>query len=202
LRPSPNAFLTLTLALFIKFFGGAFLTRTSATVAARATGQPALEVGGKMRAAQAVLAAGCVLFGLVPLLPVSLIGRALDGSRHGLGVLLADASPVVGHGWSGLSAGDSQSLYAPLVVAAVMVLMFVLARRLARFGRAQRRVAAPWLCGYACEADMHRYRPSGFYGELTRLLDRLGIARRQVEPAPVAVVTEKKEPCAWSLETN
>lgn len=155
-----------------------------------------------MRAAQAVLAAGCVLFGLLPLLPVSLIGRALDGSRHGLGVLLADASPVTSHGWSGLSAGDSQSLYAPLAVAAVVVLMFALARRLARLGRAQRRAAVPWLCGYTSEADVHRYRPSGFYGELTRLLDRLGIARRQTEPVRVAAVTEKKEPCAWSLETN
>ncbi len=114
----------------------------------------------------------------------------------------AAPSPVTGHGWSGLSAGDSQSLYAPLIVAAVVWLMFAFARRLARLGRAQRRVAAPWLCGYACGADMHRYRPSGFYGELTRLLDRLGIARRQTEPVRVAAVTEKKEPCAWSLETN
>jgi hypothetical protein len=186
----------LTLALFIKFFGGVFLTRTSATVADCAAGQPALEVGGKMRVAQAVLAAGCVLFGLLPLLPVSLIDHALDGSRHGLGALLADVSPVTGHGWSGLIAGDGQSSYVPLAVAVVVALMFALARRLARLGGAQRRSAEPWLCGYASEAEIHRYRPSGFYGELTGLLDRLGIARHRIKPAQVAVVTEKKEPCA------
>ena len=105
-------------------------------------------------------------------------------SRHGLGALLADASPVTGHGWTGLIAGDSQSLYAPLAVAAVVALMFVLARCLARLGCAQRRAAAPWLCGYASEAEIYRYRPSGFYGELTRLLDRLGIARRPAGPRP------------------
>lgn len=187
----------LTLALFIKFFGGIFLTRTSATVAARAAGQPALEVGGKMFVAQAVLAACCVLIGLLPVLPVSLISHALDASRHGFGAVLADASPVKGHGWSGLIAGDSQALYAPLAIAAVLALMFVLARFLARLGCAQRRTAPPWLCGYVREADIHRYRPSGFYGELTRLLDRLGIAGRPVGSPPVAAVTEKtKEPSA------
>jgi formate hydrogenlyase subunit 3/multisubunit Na+/H+ antiporter MnhD subunit len=187
----------LTLALFIKFFGGIFLSRTSTTVAARAAGHPTLEVGGKMLAAQAVLAAGCVLFGLLPFLPLSLIDRALDASRHGFGSLLADASAVRGYGWSGVIAGDSQSLYAPLAVAATVALMFALARRLARLGCASRRTAAPWLCGYASEAEIHRYRPSGFYSELTRLLDRLDFARRRAGPPPVAAVTEKtKEPCA------
>jgi hydrogenase-4 component B len=187
----------LTLALCIKFFGGIFLTRTSATVAARAAGQPTLEVGGKMLVAQTVLAACCVLFGLLPLLPVSLIDHALDASRHGFGAVLADASPVKGHGWSGLIAGNGQSLYAPLAVAAVVALMFVLARYLARLGCAQRRTAPPWLCGYVREADIHRYRSSGLYGELTRLLDSWNFARRPAAPPPIAGVMEKtKEPSA------
>ena len=55
----------LTLALLIKFFGGIFLTRTSATVAAERQDNAALEVAGRC-AAQVVLAACCVLLGLLP----------------------------------------------------------------------------------------------------------------------------------------
>ena len=49
--------------------------------------------------------------GLLPFLPLSLIDRALDSSRHGFGSLLADASAVRGYGWSGLISGDGQSLW-------------------------------------------------------------------------------------------
>ena len=84
----------ITLALFMKFFGVIFLSRTSLLVANRARRHHRLEVGWKMRVPQIALASVCVLFGLLPALPISIIRRALEGSRQGFGEVLAAASPL------------------------------------------------------------------------------------------------------------
>jgi hypothetical protein len=46
-------------------------------------------------------------------------------------------------------------------------------------GDAKRRAASPWLCGYATEADCHRYAAHNFYGEIKRYFRWVGGA-----PAP------------------
>jgi hydrogenase-4 component B len=169
----------ITLALFLKFFGALFLSRTSDLVAEHAKRHPTLEVSAKMRLAQVALAGVSVVAGLMPLLALSLIARALDASRQGLGLLLADA-PVLGRGpWAsleGLAAGaiPQPVVYAPAILAGVILLMFGLARRLSKLGGASRRVAPPWLCGYARETEAHRYRASGWYGESKRWFAWLG----------------------------
>jgi len=164
----------ITLALFLKFFGATFLSRTSALVAERARRHPSLEITGKMRLAQAALAAVSLAAGLFPALALSLIGAALNASRQGLGVLLADARPVAPGSWTGLASMNQQAVYLPVVLLAVLVTMFALVRKLSRLGGARRREAAPWLCGYAREADAHRYRARGLYGELKKGLGWLG----------------------------
>jgi hypothetical protein len=115
-----------------------------------------------------------VVAGLLPLLALSLIGSALNASRQGLGVILADARPVAPGVWTGLGSLNPQAVYVPLVLLGVLGAMFALVRRLSKLGGAPRRAAVPWLCGYAREAEAHRYRASGLYGELKKWLGWLG----------------------------
>ena len=157
-----------------KFFGVIFLSRTSELVAERARRYPSLEVGWKMRLPQTVLAAVCLLFGLMPGLALGLVGSALEASRQGLGGVLADARPATFAPWTGLGNPSLQAIYVPFAVAVVLALVFVLVRWLAKQGGASRRAAAPWLCGYAREAEANRYQASGLYGELKKWLIWLG----------------------------
>jgi hydrogenase-4 component B len=164
----------ITLALFLKFFGAMFLSRTSELVADRARRQPSLEVPMRMRVAQAVLASLCILAGLMPLVVLAFIHSALNASRQGLGALLADTPPVAFAAWVGLGSLHQQAVYVPIVLVGVIASMFALVRRLSKAGGASRRATAPWLCGYAREAETHRYRASGWYGEIRTRFAWLG----------------------------
>ena len=174
----------ITLALFIKFFGVTFLSRTSSLVADRAQQRWRMEVDWKMCAAQIALAAVCVVFGLMPMLGFGLVRAALNSSRQGLGAVLAEATPIAGESWAGVGGLTQQSLYVPLMLAMVLGTLFVLARALAKLGGAPRRASGPWLCGYARVGEAHRYRASGWYADVKRWFAWLGGApRAQVEVA-------------------
>jgi hydrogenase maturation protease len=164
----------ITLALFIKFFGTMFLSRASDLVAERARRHPQLEVPVKMRLAQAALAGVCVLAGLLPMLALAFINSALAASRQGLGAVLADTRPVAFSAWTGLDSLDQQAVYAPLVLLAMLVVLSAGVRWFSKLGGAPRRAAAPWLCGYAREAEAHRYCASGLYGEVRKWFRWLG----------------------------
>ena len=56
--------------------------------------------------------------------------------------------------------------------------MFLVVRFISKLGRAPRRAAAPWLCGYVREADCYRYSAHNFYGEIKRYFRWLGGAPR------------------------
>ena len=162
----------ITLALVIKFFGLTFLARASRGVTEHAR-HGRLEPSGPMQAAQVVLASMCVVFGLFPMLPLGLIGRAMQASRQGLGELLADAAPVA-TAWSAVSEFGGLALFAPLTLALVVALLFLLARWLGGLGGAARRVATPWLCGYAQDATQHRQQAGGLFGEFKRYFRWVG----------------------------
>jgi hydrogenase-4 component B len=182
----------LTLAVFIKFFGASFLSRTSALVAEKGTRRPSLEVGWLMRVPQLFLAGCCLTLGLAPVLAYRLIEAALRTSRQGLGSLLADAPPLASGQWNGLVGFQGSALLAPLTVGAVLVLMFLLAYGLSRIGGAQRKAAVPWLCGYAGPADNQRYQSHHFYGELKRYLKPVGgEPRPSPAPGPVKSIIPK-----------
>jgi len=169
----------LTLASFVKFFGASFLSRTSALVREKAAGPRRLEVGLMMQIPQLLLALLCLLLGIIPAIAYSLIHRALAASPNGFGPVLAGASPVPDNFWAGLSGVQSCSVFIPLALVAVLALAFLLARFISILGAAPRRAAAPWLCGYAREAECNRYVAHGFYGEIKRYFRWLGGA-----PAP------------------
>jgi hydrogenase-4 component B len=168
----------LTLASFIKFFGASFLSRASLVVS-RAASQGRLEAGWMMQLPQVMLALLCMLLGIVPAIAFRLMQLALDASRQGFGTTLADARPMAGGLASGLEQVQSAAVFVPLALIAVLGLMFLVSRFISKLGSAQRRAAEPWLCGYAREADCHRYVAHNFYGEIKRYFRWIGGA-----PAP------------------
>jgi formate hydrogenlyase subunit 3/multisubunit Na+/H+ antiporter MnhD subunit len=164
----------ITLAMYIKWFGVSFLSRTSAVVAARAKEKGKLEVSGLMQLPQLILAAVCVGMGLIPVLSYQLAAQVLKTSPQGLAETLATASPVTGDALTGLANVTSTALYVPLAVLGLIAIVFLVVIVVSKMGGSTRRVAAPWLCGYVKEADCYRYTAKGFYGEVTRHFRWLG----------------------------
>jgi formate hydrogenlyase subunit 3/multisubunit Na+/H+ antiporter MnhD subunit len=163
----------LTLASFIKFFGVSFLSRTSALVNAQAAARP-LEVPWMMQVSQLILATLCLLLGVVPAIGFRLIQHALDASRQGYGVAMANALAVKTGPIAGIGMVNSVAVFKPIALALVMGLLFALVAGISKLGRAPRRAAAPWLCGYAREAECNRYVAHNFYGEIKRYFGWIG----------------------------
>ena len=164
----------LTLASFIKFFGVSFLSRPSALVNEKAAKQGKLEVNWMMQVPQVFLAFVCVMLGIVPSIAFYLMQKVLDSSSHAYGAMLAAAKPMTGGLAGGVQNMQGTALFVPLAIALLLGLMFVLTYAISKLGSAQRRAAAPWLCGYAQEADCHRYTAHNFYSEIKRYFRWLG----------------------------
>lgn len=160
----------LTLASLTKFFGASFLAKPSPEVSRLAAERRPVEVGWMMRVPQIYLASFCVILGLVPGVGFDLLHFALDASRQGYGATLAYATPLISGPWLGLQDTHGTALLAPLAVAAMLALAFLLARLLAGAGGSVRRAGLPWLCGHADPAGVHRYPAHHFYGPLKRWL--------------------------------
>jgi hydrogenase-4 component B len=157
----------LTLASFIKFFGASFLCRSSELVRTRAK-SGTLEVGWLMQAPQVLLASLCILLGVAPALGFGLLQRGIENSPQGFGADLAANEPLTNGVVRGVSLFTSAAVLVPVVLAAVLLVMFLLAYFVARLGESPHRAAEPWLCGYARENAWHRYVAHNFYGEIKR----------------------------------
>lgn len=164
----------LTLASFVKFFGVSFLSRAGTLVKQKVEEQGRLEVHWMMQAPQVLLAFFCIMLGIAPFMAFDLLQKALGSSTHSYGALLAGASPIAGGLAGGVSNIQETALFAPLAVVVLLGVMFLLTYAITRLGRAPRRAAAPWLCGYAREADCHRYTAHNFYSEIKRYFRWLG----------------------------
>jgi len=169
----------LTLASFIKFFGTSFLSRASLLVKQRLEKKRAvsLEVDWTMLVPQLVLGTCCVLFGLFPQIALRLLKAGVQASEQGLGATLAEAFPVSDR--LGVAGPAGQAVVVPFVLGLVLVAMLLLTWVLSRSGGSQRRSAAPWLCGYALEAEGNRYTAHGLYGEVKRYLRWAGGTARR-----------------------
>ncbi len=163
----------LTLASFVKFFGVSFLSRTSALVNAQAS-VTRLEVPWMMQAPQIILAGLCILLGIVPALGFGVIQHALETSRQGFGAALADATALKTGPVSGLVTSNAAAVFMPVALAFLLGMLFAAVYGISKLGSAPRRVAAPWLCGYAREAECNRYVAHNFYGEIKRYFGWLG----------------------------
>jgi hypothetical protein len=127
-----------------------------------------------MQIPQVFLASLCVLLGLVPAIAFRLMQHALDASRQGFGAALSKSAPMVSGPLTGLEGFDAAARFAPLALAALLGLLFLVAYGISRIGGAPRRAAVPWLCGYVPEQDCHRYVAHNFYGEIKRYFRWLG----------------------------
>jgi len=172
----------LTLASFIKFFGVSFLSRRSELVKSQAE-KGRLEVPWMMQLPQVGLAFCCVLLGIVPAIGFRLMQHALEGSRGGLGTTLANAVPLASDPLRGIMETGSTATFVPAALVVVLGVMLLLSYGISRLGGAQRRVADPWLCGYASEAECHRYVAHNFYSEIKRYFRWLGGMPHSVHPS-------------------
>ena len=165
----------LTLASFIKFFGISFLSRESQLVTEKIKEKSNLEADWFMKLPQLFLAVACLALGSFPFIAFTLIRKCLTYGQEGLAKLLIGSDPTtMTIGFLGISTGAQKAILAPFVMGLVMVLMIMVARMISRLGGAERRVDAPWLCGYANQSDANRYKAHGLYMELKRYFGWVG----------------------------
>jgi formate hydrogenlyase subunit 3/multisubunit Na+/H+ antiporter MnhD subunit len=175
----------LTLASFIKFFGAGFLSRTSDLVRQRSLAGKGLEVGFTMQLPQVFLAVLCVLLGVLPVIGLRIFQAAMQMSRQGYGISLAQGAETINGGaLNGIESPGAAALFVPLALVVVLGAMLLVTWFVARLGGAKCRAAEPWLCGYAREADCHRYVAHNFYGEIKRHFRWLGGMPRAARQAP------------------
>jgi formate hydrogenlyase subunit 3/multisubunit Na+/H+ antiporter MnhD subunit len=157
----------LTLASFLKFYGMTFLSRSSHLVRERSAAR-SLEVDALMKAPQVLLAALCVVVGLVPGPVLRVLARSIPD--HSLALVSALGVASLPSGTLQVSVvGNGQAVAAVLFPAAFFALLAALllfSRWVSRLGGARRREAPVWLCGYLPESDETRYRAHGLYGEI------------------------------------
>jgi len=162
-----------TLAMYIKFFGVAFLSRRSTLVKEQAA-KGSLEIGFTQQLPQLILAGLCIVIGLIPGAVFKILGQVLTTSHQGLAGTLADANTISAGATSGLNAIDGAALYVPVTIGIVIAIAFIIVYAFSKQGGSIRKSGDAWLCGYAKEADCYRYSASNFYGEIKRYFGWLG----------------------------
>lgn len=167
LIPIAAAVLALTGALvaatFVKVYGVAFLGQARSRHVRRARPVPF-----SMRAAQGVLAALCLLFGVLPTSVIEVI-NGVPRQLFGQGLTQATA-----HGWLWLTpvSRETASYGAPLVAVALSV---ALGLGLWLFGRGARRVRRcdAWDCGFAPPTPAMQYTATAFAQPFRRVFGLL-----------------------------
>lgn len=151
-----------TLASFLKVVGAVFLGEAERRLEVR-------EVPAAMVVPQLVLAGLCVLLGVLPQLPLALVGPAVAAAVPGD---LPSPGSVLG-GPLGLSItvdGATLAGWAPLVVLAAAAVLTALMLGLQRLGGATVRQVPVWTCGEEHDSGLVRYPASSFYLPLKQAL--------------------------------
>jgi hydrogenase-4 component B len=154
----------LAAACFVKVYGVAFLGRARSRHVRRARPVPF-----GMRAGQGMLAALCVLLGVLPMSVVALL-NAVPVQILGEGLPRISA-----HGWLWLTpvAPETASYSAPLVVL-MLAVMAGLVIALWRRGAVRRvRRCDPWDCGFASPTPRMQYTASAFAQPIRRVYGSL-----------------------------
>jgi formate hydrogenlyase subunit 3/multisubunit Na+/H+ antiporter MnhD subunit len=162
----------LTLASFMKFFGIAFLSRTSTVVKQEAAKGAKMEAGFLMQAPQVLLAIACVFLGVFPAVGYVLIARALASGPAGISKFLpvfpAESASLLG----GVTIQGGSAMFMPILIVGTLVVLMTGAYVFSRLGSAPKRKSDIWLCGYDTEADIHRYGAHNLYGEVKHLFGK------------------------------
>jgi NADH:ubiquinone oxidoreductase subunit 5 (subunit L)/multisubunit Na+/H+ antiporter MnhA subunit len=147
----------VTLASFLKYLGSAFLGPPSPLKGVR-------EVPASMLVPQAFLALTCVAFGLAPAWPLGFVHQALTGLASGASLPSLESLLGGGAGLRVASGVVGVAFWAPLPIAAALVLL-----GLGSYFLIQRGAGAPvrdvpvWMCGEEVGAELSRYPASSFY---------------------------------------
>jgi hydrogenase-4 component B len=147
----------VTLASFLKYLGGTFLGVPRKE-------SPPREAPFSMQVPQLVLAAVCLAFGLFPGFPVAFVHQAVAALPSASGVPALGALLGDGSGLGVARAGLDMAVWAPLPVAAVLVLLGLFCYRgIQRAGDAPIREVQVWTCGEEVRPEEYRYPPGSFY---------------------------------------
>jgi hydrogenase-4 component B len=152
----------LAAAVFVKAFGIGFLAIPRSDAAARAEESP-----WTMRTGMLLLAAGCVLLGVLPSLVLTPLRHALEAVR-GVG-----APDALGRDSWQLSVSGVGSALAPLLVALALVVALVGVAALARLAtrHSQRRSAENWGGGRVGQTPAMEYNATSFAEPVQRVFD-------------------------------
>ena len=155
----------MAIAYGLKFFGATFLGPCPQEVQ---DGEPR-EVPFSMDFPQMLLAAVCVLLGVLPMVPIAWCTAALPGS---LSVPASAALGEVGF-WSivsRLGGAEASALFAPLWIACLFVLCLLLCWWLSRLGRAPVREVEGWVCGEQVSPELTRVQAHSYFWVLSEYL--------------------------------
>jgi formate hydrogenlyase subunit 3/multisubunit Na+/H+ antiporter MnhD subunit len=178
LVPVAAAMLALTGALaaacFVKVYGVAFLGQARSRHVRRARPVPV-----SMRVGQGLLAALCLLLGVLPTTIIDLL-NAVPQQVLGQGLVQATA-----RGWLWLTPVSPQtaSYGAPLVALALVVALGVGLWLVGRGSRRVRRCDA-WDCGFAPPTPRMQYTASAFAQPIRRVFGLLFVIEEGMEPRP------------------
>lgn len=180
-----------TLASFLKYLGGTFLGQ-------RTTGDELREVPLSMLLPQATLALLCLAFGLVPLLPLTAVHRAVAGLASGATIPALSGLLGGGPGLSLVQAGVALGGWAPLPVGLGLLLLAAGSYYLLqRAGGAATRTVPVWTCGELETGAAVRYAPGSFYRPFKEAFHGLYPTFHVRAPAFPAAARQALEPDRW-----
>ncbi|MBW7934523.1 MAG: hypothetical protein H3C62_13150, partial [Gemmatimonadaceae bacterium] len=147
----------MTLASFLKYLGGAFLGVT-------ASAPPVREVPWTMLAPQVVLAAACLVVGLLPMVPLRYVHQAIVTLPSGIGLPANEALVGAGSTLALATNGVLLASWAPLVVTfGLLALGAGVYYGLQTAGGATARDVPVWACGEEENPEWLRYRADSLY---------------------------------------
>lgn len=163
---------SVTLASFIKFFSTAFSGNISRTL--EKSLRPGFDVPFSMRLSQNILALLCLLLGLFPWIPLSIIHTGLTGSEYGTSLpQLADMFGGSIWGLTPIIGGVKSGVWLPITGLVVFGGCLLLALLISRIGKPARRTVPLWTCGEVYDSDEVRYRAESYYLPLVSRFERL-----------------------------
>lgn len=165
----------VTLAIYVQVLGSVFLGTPTASGEVR-------EVPGSMAVPQVVLAALCVVLGVVPFAALAPLRDAVAAITP---VAVPDAAALFG-GLAGLALsvnGEPVAFWAPLALVGGLVILSVLARLLARAGGAEVRSVPVWYCGEEHDSEAVRVPASTLFLPFKRAFESIYPRLRLVPPS-------------------
>jgi len=158
----------LTVAYLLKFLSTAFLGDLPEKMEVSLK-----EVTLNMNIAQYILAFLCILLGLFPLVPLSLIYLSLSGSQ--LGSHLLQFSYLFGNGRNGVNVllnGNPVGIWRPLFMFFIFLICLLLVYLISKSCGSKKRAVPVWYCGEEYPVDIVRYRASSFYLPVAEVFER------------------------------